>query len=55
VAEKLKEIFKDIGKKVKEVLDRLRGKQEKDYRQRIIEMTGKDPFKCPNCGEEMML
>ena len=27
----------------------------KSYRERIKELTGEDPFICPNCGEEMIL
>jgi hypothetical protein len=55
VAEKIRDIFKVIGKKAKKVIERIREKQEKNYRQRIIEMTGKDPLKCPKCGQEMVL
>ena len=27
----------------------------KRYRERIKDITGKDPFICPNCGDEMIL
>ncbi|MFW5928505.1 MAG: IS91 family transposase [Thermoplasmatota archaeon] len=57
VAKKLKVIFINIGRKVIKSLFAKEKKEEKkrSYRDRIMEMTGEDPFRCPNCGSEMIL
>lgn len=49
VAVKLIEFFKSIGKKITGTIKR------KTHRERIKEMTGKDPLICLNCGQEMVL
>ena len=54
VAQKLKEVFKTVTKKVQSLFDNVKTGYKK-YRDRIKDLTGQDPFKCPNCGEEMIL
>jgi hypothetical protein len=54
VAQKLKKVFKTVTKKVQSLFDNVKTGYKK-YRDRIKDLTGKDPFKCPNCGEEMIL
>ena len=49
VKDKLREIFKGVGRIVAGVF------KKKTYRERIREMTGKDPFICLHCGSEMVL
>ena len=54
VAAKLKDIFNTAVNFARKVVNKV---QEiyKSYRERIKELTGDDPFICPNCGEEMIL
>ena len=54
VARKLKEIFKVVLDSAKKVINKAQ-EMYKSYRERIKELTGDDPFTCPNCGKEMVL
>jgi len=54
VAQKLKEVFKTVTKKVQSLFNNVKTGYKK-YRERIKNLTGKDPFKCLSCGEEMIL
>ena len=54
VAKKLKEVFHTIVDSAKRVINTAQN-MYKSYRERIKDLTGEDPFICPNCGEEMIL
>lgn len=54
VARKSKDIFNTALHAAKKVINKAQ-KTNKRYRERIKELTGDDPFICPNCGEEMIL
>jgi hypothetical protein len=54
--ERVKGIIQEAMKKVKKVVKgAIQIIERKNYRERYREGTGKDPLKCPDCGEEMDL
>ncbi|MFO0794007.1 MAG: transposase [Candidatus Brocadiaceae bacterium] len=54
--ERVKGIIQEAMKKVKKVVKgAIQIIERKNYRERYQEGTGKDPLKCPHCGEEMDL
>lgn len=48
----IKEGLKKIGRKITGIYEIV---EKKNYRERYLEMSGKDPLICSNCGEEMDL